>query len=190
MRWVGGIALAAGVLSGASCINVASHTCGQVAYSCEQTLITLQSPNDAWTAGTYTLAMTMDGTPAQCSIQIPDPPPAGGVQGSCAVGSNVTLGLVAVESCPPVVCANGACEGTSCTPVAGRFQMVLATGTSFGLEGDAQPHVVEQLALDLSLDGNELMNETIAPTSTTTEPNGAGCGTCTNASATVSIAGG
>jgi len=47
-----------------------------------------------------------------------------------------------------------------------------------------------QLGLDLSLNGNELMKETIAPAQTTTEPNGVGCGTCTNASATLSIAGG
>jgi hypothetical protein len=47
-----------------------------------------------------------------------------------------------------------------------------------------------QLGLDLSLNGSELMEETIAPKQTTTEPNGAGCGTCTNASATLSIAGG
>jgi len=47
-----------------------------------------------------------------------------------------------------------------------------------------------KLGLDLSVDGNALMNETIAPMQTTTEPNGAGCGTCTNASATLSIAGG
>jgi hypothetical protein len=39
------------------------------------------------------------------------------------------------------------------------------------------------------LNGNHLMSETIAPESTTTEPNGAGCGMCTLGFATVSVAG-
>ena len=47
-----------------------------------------------------------------------------------------------------------------------------------------------QVGLNLSLDGKAVMNETIAPRSITTEPNGAGCGTCTHGSATVSVAGG
>ena len=47
-----------------------------------------------------------------------------------------------------------------------------------------------QVGVDLTVDGTELINETIAPTQTTTQPNGVGCGTCTNASATLSVAGG
>jgi len=45
---------------------------------------------------------------------------------------------------------------------------------------------VEQLGLNLTVDGNALMNETIAPKATTM--GSAACGTCTNASATLSIA--
>jgi hypothetical protein len=130
-------------------------------------------------ASTYTLALNIDGTPAQCSLPIPDPPPTNGVQGTCGEDSDLSLSLVPLESCPPVVCDEVVCHGTSCTPIPGQFQIVLRIN---GMPA--------QLGLDLSLNENELMNETIAPTQTTTEPNGAGCGTCTNASATLSIAGG
>jgi hypothetical protein len=44
-----------------------------------------------------------------------------------------------------------------------------------------------EVGLDLSVNGNDVMNETIAPNVTTTEPNGAGCGTCSNATASLSI---
>jgi len=79
----------------------------------------------------------------------------------------------------------------SCTPIPGRFQMTLKIGAGLGFAPSyGQPLLVERLGLNLSLEGNELMDVTIAPARTTTEPNGAGCGACTNASATLSIAGG
>jgi hypothetical protein len=191
MGWEGGIAAMAVSVAVASCGNRGSaptsftgsteegQSCSEVGYSCNRTGITLQSPNDAWASGTYTLVLNIGGTPAQCSLPIPDPPPTNGVQGTCGQSSDISLSLVPLESCPPVVCEAGVCHGTSCTPIPGRFQIVL------GINGTPA-----QLGLDLSLEGNELMKETIAPTQTTTEPNGAGCGTCTNASATLSIAGG
>jgi hypothetical protein len=114
-----------------------------------------------------------------CTIVVPDSPAASGVQGTCS-GSpspNVTLALNPVESCPPEVCNSTACEGSNCTPVPGRFQMTLA------LHG-----IPAQVALNVSRDGNPAMSETIEPTSTTTEPNGAGCGTCTPGSTAASLA--
>jgi hypothetical protein len=45
-----------------------------------------------------------------------------------------------------------------------------------------------EVGVNLALDGNAVISETIAPKATTTEPNGVGCGTCTNASATISVA--
>lgn len=155
-----------------------SHSCSAVYPICNQTAVTLQSPSDAWAAGNYTLALTVDGTPEQCTIDVPDPPPVSGVQGACSLGSNITLALVSVESCPPVVCNGTACQGMSCTPIPGHFQMNIV------VQG-----VPTHLGLNLSLNGNHLMSETIAPESTTTEPNGAGCGMCTLGFATVSVAG-
>ncbi len=185
MGWEGGIAAIAVSVALASCGSggstadpVQDHVCGEIGAICDQTSITLQAPNDAWASGTYTLALNMDGTPAQCSVQIPDPPPTNGLQGNCTQNSLLTFRLLTVVFCPPVVCMNGACGG-SCTPIPGRFQMNL------GIAG-----MPAQVGVDLTVDGTELINETIAPTQTTTQPNGVGCGTCTNASATLSIAGG
>jgi hypothetical protein len=161
------------------CSALAGHSCTDVFFFCDQTTVTLQSPNDAWTAGTYSLAVTMDGTSAQCTVQMPDPPPTGGVQGNCGSSTNLTLALTTVDSVPPVVCSGGACEGMSATPIPGHFQMTV------GIQG-----LPTEVGLALSLDGTTLMSESIAPKSTTTEPNGEGCGTCTNASATVSVEGG
>jgi hypothetical protein len=50
-----------------------SHSCSAVYPICNQTAVTLQSPSDAWAAGNYTLALTVDGTPGQCTIDVPDP---------------------------------------------------------------------------------------------------------------------
>ncbi len=189
MRWAGGIA-AAFAVTAASCIDLSSHSCPAVAFVCDETNITLQSPNDAWTAGAYALAMVVDGVPQQCTIQVPDPPAT--AQGTCSA-NGTTLSLDPI--CPPVpiVCNDaGACGGMNsseaiadCFP--DRFTMGLTIGTGFGfMVSDAQPHVVGQLGLNLSVDGNPLMNETIAPKATTT--GSAACGTCTNAASTLSIA--
>jgi hypothetical protein len=62
--------------------------------------------------------------------------------------------------------------------IAGHFQMTLAI--------NALPM---QVAMILTEAGKQLLDQTVMPQSTTTSPNGEGCGTCTNASATVSVAG-
>ena len=170
--WFVAIVILYAVAAG-SFVGCASHSCTDVGYTCEQTQITLLAPNDAWAAGTYTLTLTVDDSPVQCTISVPTSPPSSGVAGSCPIGA---LELNAVDSCPPVVCDGAACEGMSCTPIAGQFQM---TVTIQGLP--------TQVGLALSVNGMPLTSETVAPMSTTTEVNGQGCGTCTNASATVSI---
>jgi len=189
MRWVGGIALAAGAATSASCIDLTSHGCTEEVLVCDETSITLQSPNDAWTAGTYTLAMIVDGVPQQCAMQVADPPAA--TQGNCSA-TGTTLSLDPVCPPTPIVCNDaGVCGGmgnsgfANCFP--GRFTVGVTIGKGFSfMVSDAQPHVVGQLGLNLSVDGNALMNETIAPKAKTT--GSAACGTCTNASATLSIA--
>jgi hypothetical protein len=65
----------------------------------------------------------------------------------------------------------------ACIPVAGHFQMTL------GIQG-----LPVQVSVDVALDGKSLMRATIMPLATTEEPNGQGCGTCTNASASATIA--
>jgi len=186
MRWSGGIALATCAVSTGSCIDLGSRSCTAIALVCEQTTVTLQSPNDAWTAGTYTLAIVVDGFSQQCTIEVPDPPSA--AQGTC-LAPGTTLSLSPIRPIPPAVCNAGTCSesASSADCLAGRFTMALTFGSPRGFEvPDA--HVVGQLGLNLSVDGNELMSETIAPKATTT--GSAACGFCTNASATLSIGGG
>ena len=169
------------VIASSACAGCASHSCGDVATSCGQTFIMLQTPNDAWTAGTHTLTLTLGGVPGQCTLTVPASLPSSGVTASCASGASYALALEPLESCPPVVCEGGACggHGNSCTPVAGHFEMIL---TIQGLPS--------QVALDLSVEGTSVLSETIAPQSTATQPNGEGCGTCVNASAKVLVAAG
>jgi hypothetical protein len=69
----------------------------------------------------------------------------------------------------------------SCPP--GHFKMTLTIAPG---GPDAQPQVVQQLGLDLSVDGTELLNQAIAPMVTTTASCG---GSCASASATLLISG-
>jgi hypothetical protein len=151
-----------------------SHHCLFDVPSCDQTLITLQSPHNAWAPGSYKL--TLNG--GECSLKIPAPPPTGDLEGTC-LSADTRFTLTQLCSPPPMVCNNTACSvtepNTNCLP--GQFQI------------DVVSPLLTQVGLDLEVDGRTLMNETITPTAATTEPNGAGCGMCTNASATVSIAG-
>jgi hypothetical protein len=107
------------------CSAFASHSCTGEFFFCDQTTVTLQSPNDAWTAGTYSLTVTMDGTSAECSVQMPDPPPTSGVQGNCGSNTNLALALTTLDSVHPIVCNGAACEGMSATPIPGYFQMTV-----------------------------------------------------------------
>lgn len=173
------VMLACGAAAGAIAGCGASHSCTDVSYSCNQTFITLHAPNDSWTPGTYTVTVGGGGdggAPVRCVVSVPASPSSSGVTGFCGLGSSNALNLEPVTSCPPVVCDGGACEGMTCTPVAGHFQMQLT------LQG-----LPAQVPVDITVDGQSVMSETITPTATTTEPNGQGCGTCTNASATASI---
>jgi hypothetical protein len=176
VAWSGATILVVGAVATSSFASCASHSCSDVYYVCDETQITLLAPNGAWAAGTYTLTLTVDDSPVECTISVPTAPPSSSVT---AAPCPYALSLEPVDSCPPVLCDGGACGGGSCAPIAGQFQM---TVTVDGLPAD--------IGLDLSANGKLLVSETVAPASTTTEPNGPGCGTCTIASATVSIAAG
>jgi hypothetical protein len=155
-----------------------SHSCTDEYVACERTGIIVQTPSNTWATGTYSLTLTLDGAVSQCTIVVPDPPSAGGMAGTCPIGASYAVSLDPVESCPPVVCSDSACEGMTCTPIPGQFQMTIA------IQG-----LPTQVGLDLAMDGKALASKTLTPVSETTEPNGPGCGTCTNARGTVMIAG-
>lgn len=168
--------MACTVASGAC---VSDHRCVLDVASCDQTLITLQSPNNnVWAPGTYKLVLD-NGTAKQCTLTIPDPPSASSIDGTCS-SADTSLTLTQLCPPPPMVCNNTGCtefvSSANCLP--GQFQI------------DVVSPLLTRVGLELEVDGRTLMNETITPKANTTEPNGAGCGMCTNASATVSIAGG
>lgn len=117
----------AGCLSAGTTTGCTGHSCSDVAYTCGQTRIALQSKSDAWAAGTYALTADEQG------------------------GGSAT-----------------------CT-MAGHFQMLLSLGT-----------VVSSATVHLVANGTTLVGATVRPAATTTEPNGPGCGECTNASAMLS----
>jgi hypothetical protein len=166
----------AGGIAASAIAGCGSHQCFNDIFSCNATGIALSAPNDSWTPGTYTVTAGGGSASVQCVVSVPAFPSPSGVAGSCAAGSVYNLTLDPVLSCPSVVCDQGACGGMGCMPLAGHFQMTL---TIQGLP--------TQVPVDIAVDGKSLLSETITPTAATTEPNGHGCGTCTNASATASI---
>ncbi|HLK36458.1 MAG TPA: hypothetical protein VKU41_06865 [Polyangiaceae bacterium] len=184
-RLVGG-ALATLAMSLDCNFDFGGHSCSAVGFECDRTTITFQSPNDAWAAGTYTLAFDVDGTTGQCTLDVANPPDPNGTSGGCPIGSDVTLSLAPVTSCPPPVCNGNVCSAMSCTPVSGRFRLTFLVAPPFG--ADSSPHVAAHVTVNLSVDGKTLADQALAPTATTTEPDGAGCGTCTDAMATVTVA--
>jgi len=167
------------------------YGCDFIYASCDQTSIRLQSPHNAWSAGTYTLALNVDGRAGQCTLSVPDPPPTGTVKGTCsAMDTAWTLTQLCPQ--PETVCDDaGACGGfyspSNCFP--GQFEMIVVIA-AHGRGANYVSGIASQVAIDLSVDGKELSHEWIAPTVKTTEPNGPGCGMCTNASATLSVTGG
>jgi hypothetical protein len=164
-------------LASGACVS--DHECSFNVPSCDQTLITLQSPKNAWTPGVYKLTLN-NGTANECTLSISAPPPAGSLDGTCS-SADTRFTLTQLCLPPPMVCNSTACSvmepNTNCLP--GQFQIDITSPLHPGPVG-----------LDLEVDDRTLMNETITPKAVTTEPNGEGCGMCTNASVTVSISGG
>jgi hypothetical protein len=166
----------AGGMAASAAAGCAAHKCGDVNVSCNVTAISFRTPSNSWKPGMYTVTVVgSDGT-VHCVLSIPASTLSSGVVGSCDPGSHSDLWLEPILTCQPLVCSDGACSGTACLPVTGHFQMTL------DIQG-----LAAQVPVDVALDGKSLVRATITPIATTEEPNGQGCGTCTNASATASI---
>jgi len=161
--------------------------CSQVA-SVSETTITLEAPSDAWSAGAYTLALTFNGRVVQCTMTIPDAASfsTSEIQGTCAP-TEVAWTYSPICSQPTAVCDATACGQTAssgnCQP--GKFRMTVVLFPAYVPDGG--PSNPEEVNLSLMVNGMGLVDETIAPEETTTQPNGAGCGTSVNGSATVSV---
>jgi len=169
---------------GAACASCSSHSCNALGVICDQTVLTLQTPGNTWAPGDYTLSVDVEGVSQQCTLQIPDPPVNGTTTGTCT-SSTTSLQLLQICPEPKVACDAVACHGSSDSDdcLSGQYTMQVTIQPAFGT--NVQPHLPSQVAVDLSVGGQSIMNATVAPQATTTEPNGVGCGTCTNGSATV-----
>ena len=165
----------------ASC---SSHGCTAIGTICDRTVLTLQTPDDTWAAGDYTLSLDVDGVAKQCTLHIPDPPVDGVTSGTCT-SSDASLRLLQICPEPKVVCNASACMGSSDSEdcLSGLYTMQVDLSPSFGPV--VQPRLASEVAVDLSVDGRSILSARVSPQATTTEPNGAGCGTCTNGSATI-----
>jgi hypothetical protein len=176
---LGGLVLFAGLAS-AGCIG-SGHSCTAIGFL-SQTTIVVESANNAWVAGTYTLAVTADGGTIQCTMMVtaaalasPD-----SVSSSCDANT-INWGLSPICPQPPPVCNATGCEqmGSTANCLPGQFTMNVTL-----------PGVTSPVALALSLDGAVVLSQNVDPDVKTVEPNGPGCGTASSASATLSIADG
>ncbi|HEY6458531.1 MAG TPA: hypothetical protein VIY73_00220, partial [Polyangiaceae bacterium] len=154
----------------------ASHECADVGMVCGQTEITLVAKDDAWAPGAYTVNFSGPAAASTCNLTVPSPVPSNGVSGTCALSDGAVLTLAPVMSCPAPTCNDEACGGASCSPVPGHFQL------SLSLQAMASSIDVQVL-----LGASSIASVSVTPVAATTEPNGPGCGDCTNASATVSV---
>src|SRR5215469_16273326 len=83
---------------------VTERICSDVYYSCNRTTLTVQSANNAWALGSYTLSLDADGAATTCTLQMPTSTPLDGTPGVCGPGSNVSFTVLPITSCPPPVC--------------------------------------------------------------------------------------
>jgi hypothetical protein len=125
----------------------------------DQFSATLATADGALPSGTQTLTVTADGTTVTCSFSLPLATGAGSVP-SCP--SALQLQIRQASTC--MTTDDGTAKTRSCTPVAGQFSEVLTlVGTP------AMVHVT-QTSADATL-----VDQTVTPTYTKTQPNGPGC---------------
>jgi hypothetical protein len=169
LGWVAFAAILALSVANTNCF-LQSHSCAGVGCVDGATL-TFRTATAAWTAGTYTVDLNVDGNPAMCTLVVADPP-SGSVQGTCSSGD--TLVLEQEVSCTQT-CSSGGCSG-SCAPIPGQFHQTLTfNGTPI------------QVAITVSRDGRQLVQDNVRLRYVASEPNGAGCGVCHQASHEVAI---
>jgi hypothetical protein len=151
-----------------------ARSCTEVGCAGGATVV-LQSPTGAWTAGTYELALVIDGNPASCALQLPAAPsPTSILAASCT--SQISLDLQAETQCHALP-SDGSAVGEGCTPVPGHFFQTLSL-----------PGTPARVELTLSRDSQVLLETTVNLAYQDFYPNGPECGgSCQEASATVSI---
>jgi hypothetical protein len=163
-------------VSNTTCV-IPGHSCTLVGCA-DAAIITLRTATGAWTAGTYTIELSVDGTPGTCTLSIPDPPSS--TQGTCSSSGNAfdPLPLALIQESKCVTVTQGNTSSPSCTLIPGQFHQELVLS--------ATP---VQVGLIVSHDGRELARETVALQYQAYRPNGPYCEpTCHRASTELTIA--
>jgi hypothetical protein len=178
--WGGGSVSA---LASASCIE-RNVGCSNILPVCEQTTVSVQSPGNSWAPGAYHLSLNVDGRASECTLNLDPSMAPEGLEGTCTE-SDVSWTLAPVCPQPPPVCNGNACMGSASSSncLAGQYTMTVAIGS---LE-DPAASIARQVALAITVGDTNLVDAMVSPVATTTEPDGEGCGTCTNASAMVMV---
>jgi hypothetical protein len=169
---------------GAGC---ASHSCLDIGRFCDTTTVTFEAPGNVWMPGEYTLTVGFAGGMDTCTLSVPaSPKPGASFTGTCSDPS-VLWNLEAI--CPPKTwCEAGACaamfSSSYCLP--GQYEMTVRIG-GFAPASGRTTSLFTSVTVDLAIGGIELAAGTVPTTTKTTQPNGEGCGYCTNATATVQV---
>jgi len=135
-----------------------AHACTEIG-CVDQFTATLARADGTLPAGAQTVTVTADGATATCSFTLPPASPGGG---SVDCPSGFQLFVLPAQSCTST--NDGSVETQTCTPVAGRFSEQLTI-----LGTPATVHVMQMS------NGTTLLDQTLAPPYTKTQPNGPGC---------------
>ena len=169
------LAAVAAVTTASGCNLLSSGCTG--AGCVEGATITVKSSSRGWAPGHYTFDLKVDGAPASCTVSLPPSAsgllPGGIVTSSCSAR---TASLTFEQDSSCVTTSNGMAVSETCTPLAGQFHAAL------GLSGTPV-----QAAVDISRDGAALLSETVSFSYRLLQPNGANCGGCNRANATILI---
>jgi hypothetical protein len=167
------LALLGGGLFSVHCAMLSSsHSCAANFYDCSpRTSIALEVPGGSWPVGDYVLTVGNE----TCALSVTSAAPSTGIVGDCDASESMSFALEPTQECA-ASCDGAACGGSVCAPTGGPNKLVL---TVDGL--------MTGLSLMLTKDNGALVSETVKTEQMTVEPNGAGCGSCVMASATIVV---
>ena len=151
------------------------HTgCTDEGSLCGATTITALPPDGGWVGGSYGASVSWGTNTATCTIQMPASPPTGSIVGSCTPETSVTSEFRVDTPCRDAGCVGEACAVHCSSSDAAATQLIIVINT-----------MPSRVDVALTRDGGSILTEVVMPQSTTTEPNGSGCGTCTNSAASI-----
>lgn len=130
--------------------------------------LTVRTMSGDFPPGNHTITIDADGNTLSCSFEYP--PATSSIQ--CTSGLSVTI--LPMESC--VEEKRREATTYTCTPIPNQYQeRIFVNGTP------------KWISMVQSVDGVSILERVVTPTYITTEPNGNGCGKCTQGSFNLDI---